>query len=456
MDAVVGEYILSATNRTEFAKRFGDDGARLDALYKSALAEGASPADIDYMQNVVRSAVGIYGMDGSPLLRMVSPTLASRLAKQDAKAITDGIMAYQNWRNLPLATLSSLMETFGPMVRTGGDLKIAWESMKTSIRSLANGSTRQEMVDLLQRMEYSTDFAIGENMQSMFGGSQTPLTRKANDLLFKFNGLTRWTTSTRYGALQGAQLFLIKHADGKGKNSLRYLQELNLEPGDVRLIGDSKGMKHVHLLSEAERRKASKDELARDDRVKRALIQFVDEAIPRPNVAQTPLYYSDPLMGPVIQYKSVLYAVYQQYYKRIIREATYGNFGAVMPALFMAVTAAIAELLREGIQWGADGNPQRADWGILDYMWLGAERTALFTPAVSMGKDLLQDYERRYANDIFVGSSMLGPTIKQAMHITSAAAGTRDAAQTFEDALPLSSAWKRWINPTQVTKEPQT
>lgn len=452
LDAVMGEYILSSVNRAEFAKRFGDDGAKLDKLYVQAQAEGATPEQLAYVRDVVRSAVGLYALDGSPLLSKLSPQVGQLFAKQNVKEASELMMAYQNWRNLPLAVLSSATEIFGPSIRSGGDLKVAWTGLKTTVKTLFSNSTRQELQELLKNMGYSQDFAIGENQQSMFGGTEnSQLARRMNDVLFKWNGLTRWTTSTRFGSLAAAQQFLVKHAagkDGKDKNSARYLEELNLREGDVILVGGQSGPK-LYLMNEAELSTADEAERARDARVKRALIRFVDEAVPRPNVAQTPLYYSDPAMQFIVQYKAVLHAVYQQYYKRIAKEMAYGNFAPLMPALFMAATAAVAELLRENIQTAGEGDPRRADWDAIDYAMLGAQRTALFPPSMTLQTDLLNDFTMRHAEDIFLGSSQLGPTIKQAMQLQSAAAGDRPAAQVVENALPASALWKQWINPTE-------
>lgn len=94
------------------------------------------------------------------------------------------------------------------------------------------------------------------------------------------------------------------------------------------------------------------------------------------------------------------------------------------------------ELLRELIQYGADGNTQRKHWGPDDYLKLGVEKSGLLGPQYALPLDIRQDIQRGYAPV----SSQIGPAASQVKN----ALGREDIGKSLEDALPGSAAFKRW------------
>lgn len=141
-------------------------------------------------------------------------------------------------------------------------------------------------------------------------------------------------------------------------------------------------------------------------------------------------------MGLVTQYKAFAYAIYDQIGGRISREFQHGNLRVLLPAMSYVPVVIATELLRELIQYGADGNTQRRNWGPDDYLKLGVEKSGLLGPQYALPLDLRQDVQRGYVP----GSSQIGPAASQVKNALS----RQDLGKTFEDALPGSAAYKWW------------
>lgn len=427
---ILSRYIEPLVKRAEYARRFGDDGAKATKLLDQMKAQGATDAQVNEASNTLKAALGTYGAEGSPLLAKVAPDLAKRLATPRTRSVLHGLQAYQNARLLPLALLSSLVDPIGIAVRTGGDFKTAWNGFKTGLKALTDKNTRADIHRLLETLGSTEDIGTLEALQQGLGGGDSPGSRKLNEFVFKYNGLQGWVRSTRYMALKAANGFMLKHAGGEG-DSARYLRELGLKPGDVQMAENG----DVKILTEAERASATPTEVRRDDRVRKAMMQFVDEAILRPNSQQTPLWYSDPYVGLITQYKAFGYALYDQIGGRIAREWGQGNLKVLLPALaYLPVTVA-AELLRELLQHGLEGNPKRKSWGPAEYTGLAIEKQlAMRGPHLEVQADIFKDFKQQR----FPGKSQIGPTATQAVDVVDGG----DNLKTLESALPASSLWK--------------
>ena len=403
-------------------------------MLERAKQQGASEGDIALARDAVKAAIGTYGMGTSPTLEAISPALAKRFGGPKTKATVQGLQAYQNLRLLPLSLLSSLVDPMGIAVRSGGDFKSTWQGFKVGMKSIFDHTTREEQRRMLEALGAADDMFAEVALQP---GQSAGFAQKVNDTLFRWNGLSAWTRATRYMALNAGHAWLLTHASNPGEASVRYRRELGLRDGDVQTASDGKSVK---LLSEAELAEATPAEQARDARVKKALMQFVDEAILRPNAMQSPMWVSDPYMGLVSQYKGFTYAMYDQIYKRIALEVGAGNMRVIAAALMYIPMAAGAELLREFIQTLGDGDPKRKDWGVTEYAMLGAGRTGLFNPKVAVGWDTVSDVKM----GSLPGTSQIGPTITQGKNVIRALEGRRDLGKEFESALPASAAWKKW------------
>lgn len=438
IDEVFARHLGPMTRMIEFRKRFGaweygndeeqdrfKPRAKLDDLLALAKSQGAKKEDLEYAENAVQAALGNYGTDVSPVLSLLSPDLAKRFSGKKTKRTIQIAQAYQNTRLLPLAILSSLVDPIGIAVRTGGDFKSAWTGMRAGMKALFNKGAGAEGLELLERIGAADEFMPALASHAMFDGPENAWAQRVNRFMFRVNGMSSLVQSTRVMAAYAGEAFLLKHADGAregDKDSIRYLQELNVSPDDI--VEDPN--KPGSLVHNAD--------------TKEALRRFVDEAILRPNSQQAPLWHRDPFMGLVTQYKGFTYAIYDQITKRMGHELRHGNSWVVLAALAYLPIVLMAELLREYIQYFPDGKPNRKDWGAVDYTMHAAARTGLLGPKADVIGGLRGDIE----GNRLPGSSQIGPTASQVSNLVDAFRGYRELDKEVESALPASAAWKHW------------
>lgn len=440
---VFARYLGPMVKRAEYTRRFGAKGEKKEAMFAEMRKQGASEAQINEADNMLKAALGTYGAEGSPTLAALSPALSKKLSGQRVRDVVVGAQAYQNARLLPLSLLSSLVDPMGIAVRTGGDFKSAWTGFRSGMNALFDKANKAELHKMLEDLGAANDTLFV--LQSGFGGGKEGLAGKVNQFVFRYNGMEKWVLNTRYQALEAAHAFLLKHAEGNAnEHSLRYLQELGLKPGDVRsepqIRPDGSKINRVGLLSEAERKAAPKAAIEQDDRVRNALRTFVDDAILRPNSTQRPLWHNDPYMGLITQYKAFGYAMYDQIMGRFWREMKHGNMGVMNAALGYVPVVLAAELTREFLQYGSSGNPDRTDWGPTEYLSLATRRTGLLGPKYDLVSSVRGDVQRKH----FPGSSLAGPSVQQADNLVDAFEGRRDLGKEAEGALPASALYQHW------------
>lgn len=428
-------------------QRFGD-GPNAALLLERMKAEGATDAQIDEADNQVKAALGLYGAEGSPVLALLSPNLARRMAGNNTLTTMQGIQAYQNMRLLPLAVLSSLVDPMGIAVRTGGDFGTAWTGFKTGLHAIFSKAKREEIHQMLAHLGSVDDMMTMESLHERFGGGGNKFSKGVNEFVFKWNGLAAYTRITRYMALESAHAFILKHATQAITNgdpkSIRYLDELNLKVSDLDSVTGPDGKDRVRLLDAAELLAATPEEKASDARVRSAIMQFVDESILRPNSQQTPLWHSDPYMALVTQYKAFAYAIHDQIGGRIGRELQHGNSSVLLGALSYLPIIVGAELLREWLQYGSEGNPRRAEWGTMEYTKLAIEKSGVVTPGYAALVDSVNDVN----SGRIAGSSQVGPTGSQVRDVF-----TQRAASTIEESLPANALYRNRINPLTASPD---
>lgn len=438
IDEIFARHFAPMAKVIEFRRRFGelvpevdesgndvmryDPRARLDALLGRARAQGATDKDIELAENAVKAAMGTYGVDVSPTLNAINPALAKKLSGPKTKAFIQGAQAYENVRLLPLAILSSLVDPMGIAVRSGGDFQQTWKGVREGMRKFTSKEAAADALRMLEELQLADDFMPAIASHPTFEGPQSPVARRVNEAVFKWNGMNAWVQATRVMAAHAGHGFLLKHAKGEGPHSRRYLAELSLKPEDI--VEDPQHPGRVIV----------------NDKTRPALQQFVDEAILRPNAMQAPLWHRDPYLGVVTQYKSFAYAIYDQITSRFAREVNQGNFRVLLAAGAYLPIVLFAELLREFIQHGSSGNPNREEWGADDYAMHAAARTGLMGPQFEVTSDLKEDLERNQ----LPGTSQLGPTMTQAKNVGDALQGRRDLGREVEAALPASSLWRKW------------
>lgn len=341
------------------------------------------------------------------------------------------MVVIQNWAILGLSMLTSLADVAGLAVR--GDMQVAWDGLKAGlaeVRSLV-GNNKTELKRLAEMLGTIERHTSVEALGFEYGGYRiTGSARKWNDRLFRWNLLQSWTRGTRLMALAAGKSFITKHVQEPDKNSKRFLDQLSLREGDIQF--DANG--EIRILGEAARNQASKEEKARDDRVRAALNQFVDEAILRPNAAERPIYFNDARFMLFTHLKQFMYSFHAIILRRVANEAIEGNY---MPALrlmsYVPITM-VAIALKEGIKGDDD---EDKDWATA--ISQGFDRSGVgglpqfFYEALSGG-----DYGKNF------GSGFLDPTSESLLDAVDAltSAGTDDDVKALTRFMPLQSVWK--------------
>jgi hypothetical protein len=469
---VITPYMEGLIKRSEFARRFGDDGSKLQALIAQARRQGATKEDIQFTMDSVGGHTGAYAADGSPFVRKVVGAVATKFSTDDpygtenfktaaekgaaigkkaggffadpkTKAGISIAMAVQNIRVLPLALLSSVADPMGIGVRYGGiksmkDLSQAWKSFKDGFvanHSKMDKTGLQGQADIIGRAtEYFVSSLLSEGNSPGLEG----LARRASDFTFKANGMTSFVKSTYFMAQSAANAFLLKHkANGDPKNSARYLSELGVKPEDIHT--GANGL--VKVLNDAEHDAATPAEQAANKRVIEGLSRFIDQAILRTDSAQHPHFMNDPAFRLITQYKQFGYAFSDQILDRIAHELHYSNFHVLGPVMGYIPITILAEMTRGLIQYGPGGNPQRDGWGPFDYFLFAGERAGLTGPRIQLATNLgskMMGESNAYVGMQHSAMGDLGPTAQQLGDIGKSVLGERAWSKTLIESGPAS------------------
>lgn len=314
------------------------------------LREDNKEADVEEFMRVTDALSGRLGQDS------MSPT---------ARKITGGLMTYQNILTLLFATLSSFPDAVGPIVRSR-DFAGAREALRGMMEVIGGANARERrklMHDLGVAHRSTTEQALLE----VYGAEMMPATlKKINDKFFQYTGLEAITAFSRIMAGNVGIRFIQRHAkqalDGDAE-SKRYLSELGLTPDEANSLNKNEKMysqmladgtafdSHGNLTPEAQ--------LA--EKIQKAVNQFVDESVVRPDASQRPVWASDPRFMLVWHLKSFAYSYAKVIMKPVFKEAVYQfNKNGISPqvavplvvfALPVMLASALGLRLREFIQY---------------------------------------------------------------------------------------------------------
>jgi hypothetical protein len=187
----------------------------------------------------------------------------------------------------------------------------------------------------------------------------------------------------------------------------------------------------IKILTEAERR-ANPQDVARDDRVRTAILRFVEHSIVRPDASQRPFWMSDPHFMLVGQYRGFSFSFYERILKRVATELTeHGEVGPLIALLWFVPVMMMSDALRDLVQHGTDGPPWKRAWSVWDHVQHSAKRAGF-----------LGHYEN-ITNATEYPSSLLGPTGSQLVDWPQS---RPNAKQDVINALPFSTLHKNWLN----------
>lgn len=398
---IMASYINQATRRAEWARRFGDDGARVTELLAKAKEQGADAGQLRHAAEFVQ------GVDG---------TLGDGLDPR-ARKLMGNLIVYQNIRLLPLAIFSSVVDPMGIAVR-GGTMRDAFDAFKRGVKEIPNSFrddakiTNDLATDLAETLGTVESATLNHVVGEMYTESMTSdWARKVNDKFFKYNMMEGWNRSMRVAATQAAIKFIARHADGTADaHSKRWIAELGLEPGNV-------PMRNGEL------------DVA-DPRVKSAVHRWVDGAVLRPDAADKPVWMNDPHFALISHLKQFVYAFNETILKRVVHEAKFGNYDAAL-ALASYVPVMIAADAAKGLIMGGGEEPEwKKGWTFGDYLGSGVQRAGLF----GVGQFGLDAQERGLG-------ALTGPTIEQLGDAVGVMGGREAFGKFVLDAMPAHALY---------------
>ena len=284
---------------------------------------------------------GLLGYDINPTLRKMQ----------------NSMLVYQNLRSLSTSLLSQFIDPLNLVVR-GATMGEAWSAYKRGLREVVASIKGEEIRDL--------DLTIAEHVGTVgahgFLGTYGQLYssehmgnwfRKANDFLFRYNGMEGFNRGMQVAATRSAINFIKRHVEKPGKNSASYLAEIGLRAEKVKIN------EHGELDYD-------------DPRIQRAIYQWVSGAVMRPNASQRPAYASDPHYMVFWHMKQFAYTFHDSIMKRAIHDyKKYGDTGplGVMATCFAPVMIAVdvaksVLLTGDAPGWWKSGLPDIIEHGV--------------------------------------------------------------------------------------------
>ena len=340
---------------------YGENRAELEKLDPKALEKALDKLTTGKGEERQKEAAeklepvtkAIMAMEGT-LGREIDPTL---------RHVMSGVTTFQNFRLLPLALFASINDVVG-MVARGGTMKDSFQAFTRGIKE----------VGLMWKGEYSQDelAKLAERLGTVGGGNyldamgQTYSSqfmygklRRWNDALFKWNGLEAWNRAARIQATGVAIEFIKRHVEKPNEHSKRYLEELFGKDYDTSLI-----MKDGELDYS-------------NDRVREAVLTWVNGAVLRPNASHRPIYASDPHYMLFYHLKQFAYSFHKVILRRAWIEAKAGNYtpAAALFTGYVPVSIA-ADVVKETLIMG-DDDPWWTKGGLTAYLEHGVARANL-------------------------------------------------------------------------------
>ncbi len=305
--------------------------------------------------------------------------------------------------------MKDIPQTFGAKAR-GRDQATEWAEL---VGTVDNAMMSHTMGDLYT--------------QGMVGGTAA----KINNAFFKYNLMEGMNRSFRIGATEAAVKFLARHGageDGLGstQHSDRWMRELNIQKGDIKVTPDGR-----IALTEADGLSAEQVQ-----RVHAAINQWVDGAILRPDAADKPLWMSDPRFALISHLKQFVFSFQKTILARTMHEVKHGNYAPAM-ALASYVPMMIAADFAKGIMTTGGVPSWQEGWDATDYLEHGVQRAGLLGVG-QFGADVAKDVQRG-GTGLF---ALSGPTIEQLRDAATTVGGHRQFSTTLIDAMPANALYK--------------
>lgn len=343
---------------------------KVEDLQKKA-AETIKPA-----VEAIQAIEGTLGHDIDPRWRMVG----------------SAVTTYQNFRLLVPALFSNINDIAGIVAR-GGEVSDAFNALVRAAREIRlrwkDDYSKDELSQLAENIgvvgagSFMNGMGQAYSSQFMYGKL-----RRANDALFKWNGLEAMNRAVRIEATGVAIRSIESNLKNPNKaHSQRHLEEVYGEGFDRENLLDAQGRLDMN-----------------NERNREAVMRWVNGAIIRPNASLRPSKASDPNYVLFYHLKQFAYAFQKVHLRRAYLEAKEGNYTPAMSlaAVYMPITIA-ADVVRETLlpdddpPWMKQGmgaylkhGVARANFGGVPQMYLEGvtDPAMIFGPLVNQVQDM--------------------------------------------------------------------
>lgn len=336
-------YFRQTSQAAEFARRFGPNGEKAEALFNEMLKKGVPSPDVESVRHQFESAAGL-----------LYSTRPARGAGALSWIQTAGVL-----RLLPRAVISSAVESLATGVRAhdvGAGFKAMADSYATvfGLKEADDVKTTAEMLGIIG--DAMNDLVISANFGGEVGGQ---LQQKTLARFFKVTHLHQITEAQRLAATRVGQGFIrtllsevVTPGHKRAASATRLLKELGMDEagakGVATWLGSNEGKVPMgELLGEKPEARMYRT----------ALQRFVDESIQNPTAADRPQFANHPYGRLAYGITSFMFSFTRNVLLRTVKEAGEGVFGKgysledrarlLTPAIGLAVLTAAQSQVSE-------------------------------------------------------------------------------------------------------------
>lgn len=358
---VLTGYVAQAVKRAEYTRRFGPDGKVLKDLLTGGYEHNVERFQTEGLSKEKAEARALKIAEGAAKdVMAMEGTLGYDIGPKMRK-FQNSMLVYQNLRVLSTSLFSQFIDPMGMVVR-GAEMSDAWNAYKRGLKEVLASFKGEHISDkdsLIADQVGTTDAggalaAFGQLYSSQYMGAGF---RKANDMLFKYNGMEGFNRGMQVAGTRAAINFVKRHVERAMKGDERsadYLKELNLDAKEVKIDKDGE-LDYTN------------------PKIQDALHQWVNGSVMRPNAAQRPAWGSDPHYMIFWHMKQFAYTFHDVIMKRAIHDAKkYGDMGpaGVLVAAYtpiMIASDALKNVLLTGQEpgWMRAGLPSEIEHGAM-------------------------------------------------------------------------------------------
>lgn len=301
----LSSYFRQTTQRAEFARRFGETGDKVEAMFEAMIKQGVKPQDIALLRQAFDSATGRMGAGGTDLLSGAASFIQ-----------TMGTISL-----LPRAVVSSLAESMAVGIRSG-DARNSLKAFKESWEAAFNLKSQED-----KRAFAEAIGVIGHAHQQMIlaarfgGGMEKKWQQKLLTNFFNRTGLQGLTEGQRVAATTVGRGFvdrMLKDAQAgtRQKSAKQLLAELGI--GEEEIASLSKWVDEGVTMTKLA------EDTAEATTYRNAVARFVDESIQNPKAVDRPTLANHPIGRMMYSIMSFQYAFTRNVLMRSARQVGRG------------------------------------------------------------------------------------------------------------------------------------